>query len=268
MPHANATNPALKHARLPVCGLGSIVIALLAGFGGYCVGCGISAIVLRGLRTWTNLKRCPFEARELGEGFIGITRVLLVLNQHRRLDWFWYDMMVVKHNNTKTLQMTLGWFMKNCIFYETVDPVLVRHILRDNHNNYIKSDPDVLPRSIPFHGVSDLLGKGIFGIDHGPAAEDGGRGWHLQRKIAASIFTKQKFQTYMRDVFIRKGRELCTQLDGIAAQGDEVTHAIYSTLYPDACATLQARPCQSLQMILRDVTLGYWSLATVHRVPG
>ena len=42
----------------------------------------------------------------------------------------------------------------------TVDPAIVKHILKDNFENYLKSDSLV-------ERLGDLLGNGIFGINHG-----------------------------------------------------------------------------------------------------
>ena len=102
------------------------------------------------------------------------------------------------------------------------DTTQVMWALRDNFDNYIKSDVTMDPPKVPIYGFDRLLGKGIFGVDHGPHALDGGHGWHLQRKTAANIFTRNQFRTFMREVFVRKGRARCARLDAVARDRGEV----------------------------------------------
>lgn len=70
----------------------------------------------------------------------------------------------------------------------TADPAVVRHILKDNFDNYIK--PRYLKKC-----VQDLVGEGIFAVSHGPHSEDSGASWTLQRKTAAKVFTNNNFNS-------------------------------------------------------------------------
>lgn len=76
----------------------------------------------------------------------------------------------------------------------TVDPNLVKFILKDNFDNYLKSADTI-------ETLSDLLGNGIFAINHGPFSADKGVQWALQRKTAAKVFTNNNFNKLMFDTF-------------------------------------------------------------------
>ncbi|KAH9252280.1 hypothetical protein BASA81_009882 [Batrachochytrium salamandrivorans] len=78
----------------------------------------------------------------------------------------------------------------------TVDPVVVKHFLRDRFDIYVKSK--VVTRSL-----QELVGNGLFGIDHGPYSEDGGASWTLQRKTASKVFTNNNFNTKMFSSFAK-----------------------------------------------------------------
>ena len=83
---------------------------------------------------------------------------------------------------------------------------------------------------------NDQLQQGIFGSAHGPASEDGGAIWRQQRKIAASIFTRNNFkvgffhrlfedvcvtlwQNFMRDTFVEKGNQFVEIVDNYLKSG-------------------------------------------------
>jgi len=70
----------------------------------------------------------------------------------------------------------------------TCDPAVVKHILKDNFNNYVKSETG-------FSILNDLIGNGIFNVDHGPHASDQGESWLIQRKVTSNIFTKSAFKS-------------------------------------------------------------------------
>ena len=110
---------------------------------------------------------CPASHVARGEPILGITRTLLVDQHLRRLDWYWFDLLQGECGGAKTALTVFANFVPNPLFYVTVDPAVVRHILRDSHDNWIKSDPDLTERSMPLPGFDKLLGEGIFGVDHG-----------------------------------------------------------------------------------------------------
>eukprot|EP00659_Diplonema_papillatum_P021890 gene21890-33629_t len=75
----------------------------------------------------------------------------------------------------------------------TADPVLVKHVLHDKFDIYTKST--IAGR--PIRSIQQLLGNGIFIIDHGPHASvprDGGKMWRQQRRTALQIFSRSLFQ--------------------------------------------------------------------------
>lgn len=78
----------------------------------------------------------------------------------------------------------------------TVDPLVVKHFLKDRFDIYVKSS--VLTRSL-----GELVGGGLFGINHGPHSEDGGASWTLQRKTASKVFTNNNFNTKMFSSFAK-----------------------------------------------------------------
>jgi cytochrome P450 len=110
----------------------------------------------------------------------------------------------------KTVQLATPIFDRTPIWINTIDARNVKHILQDKHDNYIKSDVITkMPPKLLAPGGTLLLGRGIFAIDHGPHAIDGGKNWRLQRKIAVQIFTKSNFQTHMGDCFQRQAQNAC-----------------------------------------------------------
>jgi hypothetical protein len=97
------------------------------------------------------------------------------------------------------------------------DPRILKHFLKDNYDNYTKSEGDM------FWEVLRLwLGKGIFVSAHGRGAGDRGQNWHRQRKIASAIFSRGNFNDNMGEVFAHKARRLCEVLRASAAKGEAV----------------------------------------------
>lgn len=110
----------------------------------------------------------------------------------------------------KTVQFATPIFDSTPIFINTVDASNVKHILQDHFDNYVKTDEnrEHLSKSLA-PGTRAFLRDGIFRVDHGVHAKDGGRAWTMQRKIAAQIFTKNNFQTHMSDCFFRQAENAC-----------------------------------------------------------
>eukprot|EP00039_Didymoeca_costata_P008146 m.108529 g.108529 ORF g.108529 m.108529 type:complete len:626 (-) comp13969_c0_seq1:89-1966(-) len=147
-----------------------------------------------------------------GEPFIGVKRLFHVENKHRKLEYY-MSFLTDMFPGEKTVRIHTTQINFNDCGYVTVDPDVVRHILRDAHHKYIKTDPTNSPRQHHIYGFERLLGNGIFVADHGPFASDKGDSWRIQRKIASSIFTKNQFQTHMGEVLLRKSRDACDILD-------------------------------------------------------
>ena len=81
-------------------------------------------------------------------------------------------------------------------FY-TTDPVVVKHILKDDFGTWDKGD-----EKEDFFAVlmREWLGAGIFSLRH---SKDSGEYdiWKLHRKLASVIFTKNNFRNHMNSVF-------------------------------------------------------------------
>jgi len=128
-----------------------------------------------------------------------------------------YERMWESFGARKTVQFATPLFDSTPIFINTIDARNVKHILQDNFDNYIKTDENRVLQSKSFApGTKTFLRDGIFTIDHGVHAIDGGKGWKMQRKIAAQIFTKNNFNTHMSDCFFRQAQSAC---DWVEHQG-------------------------------------------------
>ena len=140
---------------------------------------------------------------------------IILKNGTRRHD---YVTSLLQQRRTQTLLIrglsvaapTVGWAPPNRLV--TIDPAVVRHILADKYNAYIKKMSYI-------YGFHKLLGNGIFSVDHGPHASDGGASWRWQRKAAARIFTRNNFRSTMKDVFVANGRLLADIIGSAAANG-------------------------------------------------
>eukprot|EP00039_Didymoeca_costata_P014827 m.244939 g.244939 ORF g.244939 m.244939 type:complete len:630 (-) comp16106_c0_seq26:4782-6671(-) len=186
----------------------------------YIISSSVTCVILRAFRTIMNMKyvvggQLYDEQTKWGHPILGITKKWHHDQRHRKLDYLYYDLM----GEEKTVRAMFAIFLLNPVNFFTTDPKNIKHILRDKHSNYIKSDVCGSPREFPVYGLKKLLGEGIFAIDHGPSAVDEGRSWSQQRKIAAGIFTKKQFQTHMGDVFVEKARTVCDVLDAVAEAG-------------------------------------------------
>mmetsp|Transcript_1951 Transcript_1951/g.2783 ORF Transcript_1951/g.2783 Transcript_1951/m.2783 type:complete len:334 (+) Transcript_1951:1384-2385(+) len=102
----------------------------------------------------------------------------------------------------------------NNLFISTRDPVVVKHILGDQFNTYVKSD-------IVVDYFADLLGKGIFAVNHGSYADDEGKAWYFQRKTASKIFTKNKFTGHVHNTLINNTRKIIKNLDRHISSGEK-----------------------------------------------
>jgi cytochrome P450 len=83
---------------------------------------------------------------------------------------------------------------------------VIRHILKDKFDVYLKPESTI-------SCLRDLLGNGIFAINHGPHAEDGGKYWALQRKTASKVFTNNNFKTLMFETFSEHSLKVADFID-------------------------------------------------------
>jgi len=80
-------------------------------------------------------------------------------------------------------------------------PQGVKHFLKDQFDRYTKTD---VTRDWFWNHLCKWIGAGIFVVKHGIGAEDGGKSWTQQRKIAANIFSRSNFNTLMFTTFVDK----------------------------------------------------------------
>lgn len=98
----------------------------------------------------------------------------------------------------------------------TIDPVVIKHILKDKFEVYVKPASTI-------EILHDLLGDGIFAINHGPYAADGGKNWALQRKTASKVFTNNNFKTLMFETFSNHALKVAEVINKkIGPKGDGV----------------------------------------------
>lgn len=86
----------------------------------------------------------------------------------------------------------------------SIQPADVKHILKDNFDNYIKGS-EFADR------FREVLGNGIFNVD--------GQIWKTQRQIAAQLFTRNTMSEFMTQVFLEHSNILVQRLSFIAKQG-------------------------------------------------
>eukprot|EP00658_Telonema_sp_P-2_P024728 TRINITY_DN1994_c0_g1_i4.p1 TRINITY_DN1994_c0_g1~~TRINITY_DN1994_c0_g1_i4.p1 ORF type:complete len:530 (-),score=146.93 TRINITY_DN1994_c0_g1_i4:362-1951(-) len=108
------------------------------------------------------------------------------------------------------------------------DPASVKHILKDNFDNYIKHHTD---HSEFAYNTSLFFGDGIFATSHGPHAEDQGKRWYMQRKITAQMFTASEFKNFIFDTFATTSDTLVSQLETERESGKPVDLQAYFFKY-------------------------------------
>ena len=98
----------------------------------------------------------------------------------------------------------------------TIDPLVIKHILKDKFDVYVKPESLVAI-------LKDVLGNGIFAISHGPHAEDGGKAWSLQRKTASKVFTNNNFKSLMFETFSEHSNKVAEVINRkIGPKGDGI----------------------------------------------
>jgi len=89
----------------------------------------------------------------------------------------------------------------------TRDPLVVKHILKDNFENYVKG-------TFFSETLEELLGKGIFTSD--------GKQWRLHRKTASNMFTKSRLKDQMTLSFCEAADNLVEKCEELSKNGDAV----------------------------------------------
>eukprot|EP00405_Crypthecodinium_cohnii_P037081 CAMPEP_0206539800 /NCGR_PEP_ID=MMETSP0325_2-20121206/8628_1 /ASSEMBLY_ACC=CAM_ASM_000347 /TAXON_ID=2866 /ORGANISM="Crypthecodinium cohnii, Strain Seligo" /LENGTH=568 /DNA_ID=CAMNT_0054037407 /DNA_START=95 /DNA_END=1801 /DNA_ORIENTATION=- len=101
-------------------------------------------------------------------------------------------------------------FEPNMVVVVVKDPDCIKHFLKDNFDGYTKPHQG---DNLQLDMVKKWIGDGIFLLQHGPGAQDGGRAWHMQRKISSNIFSRDNFRKNMRNVFVDRGHRMCALLN-------------------------------------------------------
>ncbi|BBM97362.1 protein MpCYP704-like1 [Marchantia polymorpha subsp. ruderalis] len=114
-----------------------------------------------------------------------------IQNYHRLHHWL---LTFFQKNSTIAAPMPI-----NQVFYYTVDPANVKHILKTNFPNYPKGE-------VFQDRMQILLGDGIFNTD--------GEMWRTQRKTAAAEFSLKALRDFSADSF----KEYACQLANVTAQ--------------------------------------------------
>lgn len=77
----------------------------------------------------------------------------------------------------------------------TRDPVLVKHLLKDDFDSIVK--PDFIKILL-----QDFLGQSIFNLNHGSTSKEHEL-WQYQRKTASKIFTKKVFTGHVHNTLVQ-----------------------------------------------------------------
>jgi cytochrome P450 len=100
-----------------------------------------------------------------------------------------------------------------------VNPVDVRHVLKDNWKNYVVSE------GLRGNALKDIFGKGIFNADNNQ--------WYLQRKHSSREFNANVFRNTMTQEFIEHTSKLRDILDSCGREPVDM-HAMFFRLTLDA----------------------------------
>eukprot|EP00049_Salpingoeca_infusionum_P018206 m.356193 g.356193 ORF g.356193 m.356193 type:complete len:531 (+) comp17469_c0_seq1:200-1792(+) len=114
--------------------------------------------------------------------------LLVQQNEYRLLDWMQAGAILSGYKSF--FFKILGCTPHICIS----SPENVKHLLKDNFDNYVKGD-------YFYDRMSDLLGTGIFNSD--------GDQWLYQRKTASHLFKRNELRGYMMEVFNEHAKQAC-----------------------------------------------------------
>ena len=158
----------------------------------------VCGVALAALLRWRSVRRTLVASAHLPSPpkphfFMGHLLEWFIVNGARKHDWATEMLRHLKAPTMFIRSVPIGPTGHRIV---TTDPAVVKHILADKFDRYVKKLDYIF-------GFRALLGDGIFSIDHGPHAADGGAAWRRQRKLAARIFTVNNFKASMCDAFRR-----------------------------------------------------------------
>ncbi|KNC54392.1 cytochrome P450 CYP86A34 [Thecamonas trahens ATCC 50062] len=138
-----------------------------------------------------------------------INLIIVLANLSRLYEWMTDCSLSFGWTWTVVLPMQLR-------FVGITHPDDVKHVLRDNFDNYVKGET--------FGAlVNELLGGGIFNSD--------GKAWYRQRKIASHLFHVRNFKETMVPVFLAHARKVARLLDATAATGHHAVIDMHDVFY-------------------------------------
>lgn len=169
----------------------------------------------------------------LGQGFISYVRpkawylepfgaFLELMSNYQRI-YDWKADRFAANPKEKTLMFYPPIWIKGGGL-STIDPVLVKHILKDQFDTYVKTKDTVLT-------LKDLLGHGIFAVSHGPHSEDNGETWKIQRKTASKIFTNNNFTSLIHDTFMDHALVVGNVIDAKIGAGQQGVVELQSLMF-------------------------------------
>mmetsp|Transcript_54343 Transcript_54343/g.151355 ORF Transcript_54343/g.151355 Transcript_54343/m.151355 type:complete len:568 (-) Transcript_54343:28-1731(-) len=156
----------------------------------------LAVVLSRPLKTTIRLLRGEGHMAPVPRGRMLMFGHLLTLRKAWPVIW---DYVVQQHAEIgRTLRFVVGpEFAPAKVFVFSTEPACVEHILKSKFEKYGKG-PDVE------HVFHDFLGEGIFAVD--------GERWRVQRKTAATIFSRRNFSMNMLGVFQAHARRLVSLL--------------------------------------------------------
>ena len=155
---------------------------------------------LKYLRTLKRLsERFPYDRTSVGAGVTFLLGSLADMAKnsdrlaHYKSERF-HEVEKQTGQRSQTIQLVAPVWEQRPILL-TKDPVLIKHILRDEFDTWEKE------RNFK-NALHDVLGQGLFAIDHGKNSGDH-KMWSFQRKTASRIFTKKTFTGHAYRVLLK-----------------------------------------------------------------
>jgi len=121
---------------------------------------------------------------------------------------------VFKRLGSSTVVMPGPFWMPTSLM--TKDPALVKRMLQDKFNDYIK--PEYLAEI-----AGDIIGeKGLGTVPHGPHCPDKGAYWYRARKLSFTLFTPANLGGFIRESTLASVRRYCDIVDDLVAKRENV----------------------------------------------
>ena len=162
-------------------------------------------------------EKFPWDKESVGAGI----RFLLgyfpkfAQNSHRipeyRSEWF-RNVRQETGRKLQTIQVVAPCWRQQVIML-TIDPKIVRHILKDGFDSWIKL------RHIQ-RCTKDIFGEGMFVLNHGSTSPDHEE-WSFQRKVASRVFTRSSFTGHVYNVLIKNADKMLRNIEQVIVDNGE-----------------------------------------------